>query len=264
MGMGSLWWAAGLVILAGASAVAAVMVALKEVAGESCARKAAPFLILAPTAIWIATSADAFYMGVSSWGIALLIIATGRKGRRSDLLATAGGLLLGITGFLSYGLVPLGAVALLVSLSRGSWRPALIALGMVLAVVVAFGLSGLWWWTGLQATIGAYFRVAPRFGHYWFFVVSNLAAFALALGPAVAAGLARLRDPKVWLLAGGALVAVAVAEISGLSKAEVERIWLPFAPWLLAGALALERRRLWLGVQAATAISIQLLVRTPW
>jgi len=264
VGLGGLGWATTLVILGGASTVAAVLTALKEVASEDLARRAAPFLVLAPAAVWIATSADALFAGISAWGVTLLLLATGRQGRKSDLLAVAGGLLLAVTGFMSYGLVPLGAVALLVSLNRKSVRPPAIATGVVLVVVALFGLAGFWWWAGLQATIRAYFRVAPRSGHYWFFMVTNLAAFAIALGPAVAAGLTRLRDRKAWLLTGGALVAIAVAEISGLSKGEVERIWLPFAPWLLAAGLALENRRFWLGLQAAAAIGVQVLVRTPW
>jgi hypothetical protein len=40
----------------------------------------------------------------------------------------------------------------------------------------------------------------------------------------------RLRDRQLWLLVGAALTAVLLADVSGLSKAEVERIWLPFAP----------------------------------
>ncbi len=64
--------------------------------GSERARAAAPFLVLAPAAIWIETSADAFYAGVCCWGAALVILATGREGRRADALALAGGLLLGL------------------------------------------------------------------------------------------------------------------------------------------------------------------------
>ena len=73
------------------------------------------------------------------------------------------------------------------------------------------------------------------------FLLISLAAFALAAGPAVAAGLARLRDRGVWLLAGGALVALAAADLSGMSKGETERIWLHLVPWLLVATVALAR-----------------------
>ena len=57
--------------------------------------------------------------------------------------------------------------------------------------------------------------------------------------------------------------------ISGMSKGEVERIWLPFAIWLLpAGAvLAAGRRRVatgWLGLQATAAIVVAAAVKTSW
>jgi hypothetical protein len=70
------------------------------------------------------------------------------------------------------------------------------------------------------------------------------------------------------LLVGGAAAAIALADLSGLSKAETERIWLPFAGWLLPAAWVLaddERStRVWLGVQLATALTIQVVVRTGW
>ena len=91
---------------------------------------------------------------------------------------------------------------------------------------------------------------------------NNLAAFALVVGPATAVALPRLRGRGVWLLAGAALVAVALADVSGLSKAEVERIWLPFAPWLLIAAGGLPRR--WLAAQVVLGLALQAGVRSPW
>jgi len=81
-------------------------------------------------------------------------------------------------------------------------------------------------------------------------------------------GLVRLRDRASWLLVGGALAAVTAATLSGYSKGEVERIWLPFAVWLLVacGALAGTRTstRTWLAVQAAYTIVLTTALRTPW
>ena len=95
----------------------------------------------------------------------------------------------------------------------------------------------------------------------------DLGAFALALGPATAVALARLRNRRLWLLSGAALVAVAVADASGLSKGEAERIWLPFAPWILAASASLERDRAdgrpWLALQVAACLLLQLTIRGP-
>jgi hypothetical protein len=64
------------------------------------------------------------------------------------------------------------------------------------------------------------------------------------------------------------VVAVLVADLSGLSRGEVERIWLPFLPWLLVGAVALIRGRAvprpWLLAQAGCAIAVTAVVRTTW
>jgi hypothetical protein len=69
----------------------------------------------------------------------------------------------------------------------------------------------------------------------------------------------------IWLPLA-ALAAVLLADLSGLSKAEVERIWLPFAVWLPAGAALLPAgdRRGWLAVQATTALLINHLLLTVW
>ena len=53
---------------------------------------------------------------------------------------------------------------------------------------------------------------------------------------------------RLWLLVGGGLAAVAIADLSGMSKGEVERIWLPFLPWVLLAAAALPQA---LGAQRA-------------
>src|SRR5438093_4201474 len=117
---------AALVIAGGAAAVPAVLVALREVAGERAARSAAPFVALAPIALWVATSADSLFAGVAAWGACLLVLATGRRGRRGDLLALGGGLLLGAGGLLSYGLVLIVFVPLAVAISRRRLRPLVI------------------------------------------------------------------------------------------------------------------------------------------
>ncbi|MEU0156346.1 hypothetical protein [Micromonospora fulviviridis] len=69
--------------------------------------------------------------------------------------------------------------------------------------------------------------------------------------------------PTVLLPAAAAL-AVAAADLSGMSKAEVERIWLPFAVWLLVAAAHLPppARRWWLLAQALTALAVNHLLFT--
>ncbi|MET7804777.1 hypothetical protein [Micromonospora chersina] len=89
---------------------------------------------------------------------------------------------------------------------------------------------------GLGATV--------RLGGRW-------AARVRALGPAV-------------LLPAAAALAVAAADLSGMSKAEVERIWLPFVVWLLVAVARLPAptHRWWLAAQALTALAVNHLLLT--
>ena len=78
----------------------------------------------------------------------------------------------------------------------------------------------------------------------------------------------RLRRSPLAALVGAAVAVVLLADVSGMSKAEVERIWLPFVPWVMAvGALlATQTRaaRMWLTVQASGALLLAVAIRSPW
>jgi hypothetical protein len=160
----------------------------------------------------------------------------------------------------------------IVAWQRRRLRPLVVAAIVAAAVGTAFLAAGFSWLDGVHATRARYFAGIGGERPYAAFFVANLACLALVLGPAIAVALARLRDRRVWLLVGAALVAIALADLSGMSKGEVERIWLPFVPWVLlaggamvatrAGRVAAAPR--WLAVQAATALTLQTLVHTPW
>lgn len=274
-----LWWmeraglggsgpAAAVLIAAGALAVPACLLALRDLAGGERARAAAPFLVLAPLWMWVATTGNALFLGLGTWGVALCVLATGRRGLRSDLLALAGGLLCGLALFSSWGAVPLGVVVLTVAYMRRRIRPLVLGALPILALVAAFGGFGFWWWEGLLATREQYAAGVARLRPYPYFIFGNLAAFGIALGPAVAAGLARLRDNGTWVLVAGGLIAVVLTNLSGLSKGEVERIWLHLAPWVLIATTALAHRgyahRGWLAAQGTFALVVGVVVWTPW
>ena len=261
-------WEAALEIIGGAAAIPAVLIAVRDLAGEDAARAAAPFVALAPAAVFVATSADALFMGVSAWAVALLVCATGRRGRMSWVLSLAGGTLAGAALFLSYGLVLVLGIPLAVAVGRRRAWPLAIAAVPIAVWGLVFASAGFWWPAGLEATRHQYLVGVAKNRPYWYFLVADVAAFAIALGPAVAVALARLRDRRLWLLVGAALAAVAIANLSGMSKGEVERIWLPFAPWVLVACSTLaptdgEARR-WLGLQIAAALALQIAVRSPW
>jgi hypothetical protein len=248
-------WAALLCVLVGGLTAVAVPVTLRAWGGdEAAARAVLPFAALFPGAVWIGVSADGLFAGVTACGIALL--ALGRP-----LLA---GLLLGLGIFLSYGLVLVGVIALVVAWRR--WRALALAALAAVVVVAVFALAGFWWLDGYHLVVERYYQGIASQRVYYYWVWANLAAALLAAGLAPVAGLASARrSPALWL-AGAALAAIVFADLSGLSKAEVERIWLPFTVWLTAATafLPATTRRRWLVVQAGTALVVNHLLLTNW
>jgi hypothetical protein len=262
---------AGLVVTAiAASTACAVLVTLRSLGAEQHARLAAPVLVLTPAAVFMAVSADAMFAAAAAWGLAALAAAaTGRARGPVVLWSVAAGLLLGYCVLLSYGLPLLGLLAVAVLWSARSWAPLPIAAAVASALVVGFAVAGFSWWEAFPVLRERYYDgiAADRPMSYWWW--GNLAALALCAGPLVGAGLAMLRrtSPRpVLLLAGAAALAIALADVSGMSRSEVERIWLPFVPWLTVSiALLPDPWRRWgLGLQLATALAVQHLLYTSW
>lgn len=257
-------------VLVGASACVAVAVALRALGAETVARAALPFGVLFPGAVWVGVSADGLFAGVLAWGVALLAIGATRCGPRADAAAFAGGVLLGVCLYLSYGLVLGGLVPLAVLGATRRWRAVGWSAAGVFAVAGAFTLSGFWWFTGFERVQVIYALSIAQYRPYEYFVWANLAALAFALGPAVIAGMRRsVGAPRalpgaVLLLVAAGAAAIVLADLSGLSKAEVERIWLPFGIWLVATCALLPRPRPWLAAQAVLALGVNHLLFTIW
>jgi methylthioxylose transferase len=267
-------FAAGLVVTALAATTAlAVLVTLRALGAEESARRAAPFLVLTPAAVFMAVSADALFAAVAAWGLACLALGA-RAPSRGRLLGSSvlAGLLLGVGTMMSYGLPLVGVVALGVLLAARSWLPLPIAAGAALAVVLGFAAGGFAWWDAYPVLQDRYWDgiAADRPASYWLW--GNLAAALVSGGPLLGAGLARTvahwrrADRVVVLLVAAAAACIVIADLSRMSKAEVERIWLPFVPWLtLSVALLPERWRRWgLVLQLAWALLVQHLLYTTW
>ena len=261
--------AAGVVtVLVGASACVAVAVTLRALGAEDVARRALPFGVLLPGAVWVGVSADGMFAAVLAWGVALLAVGAAADGLHGDAASLCCGVLLGHTLYLSYGLVLGLLLPAAVTASARRWRAAAFA-GLGAALVVGgFTAAGFWWLTGFDRVRVIYGASIAASRPYSYFVWANLAAFSFAVGPAVYAGVRRLAvAPRALpgaLLVAAALAAVVVADLTGLSKAEVERIWLPFAVWLVVPCALLPRPRLWLAAQAALALAVNHLLLTVW
>ncbi len=283
IGLGS-WQAAGLVVvLVAATMPAGVATTLDRLGARDAARRALPFLVVGPAAVLMAVSADAVFAATAAWAAAALAAATAARTARARVgFAVLGGLLFGWCVMESYGLTLLGLLAIAVLLAGpGSGRERLVvtAVGGVsaLAVVLTFAVLGFAWWEAYPALHDRYWAGIASTRPAWYWVFGNVGALLLVAGPilpaALGAGADRLRalvarrrpDPVAALVAAGVAM-VAVADLSLMSKAEVERIWLPFLPWmLLAVAWLPERWRRWgLLAQAVAAVLLQHLVRTLW
>ena len=269
IGLGSAWAAAAVSYLGIALTVAAVAWTVHRLAGRAAMVRALPFLALAPYAVWQGTSADAFFCGVAAVGVALLVSAMTARGWRSETWrAFAGGVVLGGCCILTFGaptIAPLVVGAVLLT-RRVRWIPAAAA-GLA-AVIGVFAALGFWWLDGLSATRNFYTIGTAQFRPTKYFFFANLAVLAIAVGPAALAGLTRLRRNRLAVIALAGLVCALAADASALSKAETERIWLLYMPWisLAAGALAGTKRRtqLWLGAQAAAAVVLQAALVSKW
>ncbi|MFE4292371.1 hypothetical protein [Streptomyces sp. NPDC056647] len=285
IGLGGGAWAAAFCVVTGASTAAAVLVTLRALGAERAARAAAPFLVLAPGAVWVGASADGYFAAVAGWALALLALAATRTVRAPRAAALGSGLLFGATVHLSYGLtlMVVPAVAVLVLARRARPRPAagFAVLGFA-AVAVAFLLAGFHWWEAYELLVERYYQGVARERPYGYWLWANGACAVIAAGLAAVAGIRRLpaavrgvqgsargsgsADRTVALLMAAVLLALLVADLSGMSKAETERIWLPFTLWLPAAAALLPSRdhRGWLAAQACLALLVNHLLLTSW
>ena len=294
-GLGSGLAAGFVVVLIGATIPVAVLGTVRLLGPESLARRVAPLLVFTPAAIWIAVSGDGMFAAVAAWGIwALARSATSmRRGRGRGVMivwALCAGLLLGYCVMLSYGLPLLGVLALAVLIAARCWWPLPIAAASALGVVLLFAANGFAWWEAFPVLQERYWDgvASRRPPAYWMW--GNLAAFAISAGPAVGASLGsvwtavagRLKRRNVLanfhradegngartviIIAAAAWIMVVLADLSNMSRAEVERIWLPFVPWALVGlALFSDRTRRWMLMgQIAFAIGAQCLLSTGW
>lgn len=277
IGLGGGAWAGTLCLLVGSSAAAAIVVAVRTLADEDTARLAAPFVAVAPTAIWIAVSADGYFAGVAAWGIAMLALAVRGRVRWPILLAAGSGLLLGWGIFLNYGLILMAFPAVAVLLAAANWRAALRALVPAVvcaaAVVLIFVVAGFWWFDGYLLVQERYWQgiATDRPFQYWSW--ANIASVVCAIGLGSVAGVGRVFDiaairrrSGLHLVVLGVLVAIVCADLSMLSKAETERIWLAFTIWLPAAAALLPPRshRWWLALNVVGALALNHLILTNW
>ncbi|MEI5102381.1 hypothetical protein RB200_32635 [Streptomyces sp. PmtG] len=283
IGLGGGALAGAFVITVGGTAVVAVLLTVKALADETSARRAAPFLVLAPAAVWVGASADGYFAAVTAWLVALLALASTRTVRRPAVAAAGAGLLFGLTCYLSYGLTLFAVVVAGVLAVTRNPRPLPFFAAGALVMPVVFTALGFDWWEAYRLLVERYYQGAGGVRPYGYWVWANLACTVLAIGLATVAGLRRAGAAapgavRRWRAGGAtaadrlvglvlaALLALLAADLSGMSKAETERIWLPFVTLLVAATALLPARgrRCWLGAQAVLALAVNHLLVTGW
>ena len=220
------------------------------------------------------TSADYAFAALGMIVACLLARASGAPGdgsfRRVGWLA-AGGLAAGFASFFSWLLLAIPAYSVLLALVMHGRRSAILVAAACVGGIVAFDLL-LWivWrydpFSALSATHHAYEAGLARRRPYAFWLFGSPAAWAAMLGvPVLWCFLKALSDGESSALALAAVIIAAA--VIGVTKAETERIWLPFVPLAaVAAASALPARRLApaLWVMAAQALAIEVLFFTIW
>jgi hypothetical protein len=182
-----------------------------------------------------------------------------------------GGLAAGFVSFFSWLLLSIPVFSTLLALRRDGWQRALLVAVACAAGIVAFDVL-LWlvWrydpFSALRATRHAYSGGLARIRPYGFWLFGSPAAWAAMLGlPLLWFLLVALSAREASALALVALIAVAA--VIGVTKAETERIWLPFVPLAaVAAASALPARRVAAAVwaMAGQALAIEVLFYTIW
>lgn len=259
----------------------AVLTAIGIVADDDWVRRVAPLLAVSPYTLWMMTSADAVFAACGAWAVTTYLLALRSSGRSAIAWGGLSGLLLGALLFMTYG----GATftIMLVVPTILAWRrrravvvPALA--GVVLstvAVTAVFLALGFWWLDGARETQRQYWAGTAQFRPFGYFMIANLAVAVIAIGPIGFAGVVefwrhRKPPPAVWPLVAGAVLALLASHLSQYTRAEVERIWLLFYPWLMvaAGVPALTNRPRLLAalvaVQAGSAIVLQAALVSKW
>jgi methylthioxylose transferase len=347
LGLAKPWIVASLSYMSAGLVAGSVLVVARRFGSANFTRKAAPFLILAPYALWMGTSADAVFSALVAMGAAgIALAATSQRRNRKIAFAFIAGLLLGASFYSAWGTVTCGPIIIAAlwcgstsststrSTSTGSESTRFSSLSLpthkaendpnllsqrkqtskvtihqrvvniapvTLAAVggigvVAAGMTALGynWFAGIGLTRRLYWKGTAQFRPWRYFLVGNLGAVLIAIGGVAIIGMGTLgfgriqnrsstnshnatrnqlsedtsnggtsfRWLRVFVLAG--LICVLAADFSQYSKGEVERIWLPFMPWLTLPAAILARHRFWLILQSCTAIGIQVMLISKW
>lgn len=257
---------AALCIAAGVLATPLLYGLGRRVLDEPAARIAALLLALSPgAAMFGVTSADGLYMTLGVLAAWALMAAPRALG------VVAGAVVLAVSSFFAWSLLAVGAWATVLEARRAGLRRAVVLAAACGVALVAF-YALLYAWSGfdpigtLRGTEQVYQAGIARGRPYAFWLFGSPVAFLFTVGlPITWYAVRALGDGRSVALAIFAVIAV--ASVLGFTKAETERIWLVFAPFVcLAAAAVLPRHRLTavLGLLAVQGLLSELLFDSVW
>lgn len=263
--------AIGFVIAAlGCLTVPLVAVAVRSLCSDLSARRVVPILALAPYAIWVGVSMEGV---VSALGAACLAVGVvGSEPGRKPVWAAGAGLLLGVAALFDYSVAWLGLSVLAVYFVRR--RPLLNVISAVasLAPLLLMQIWGFVWPSGLSSARQRSFHGVGGDRSWLLWIFLDILLLLIACGPAVVLAFQRFRMTPGWPFLIGSVSAVAFGLAFGLSRGEVEGVWLPYFPWLLVPAVAPEIRGqpagpvplILVAIGALTGVVVEAILRSPW
>lgn len=237
-----------------------VLDTVRRTAGAQVARAALIPVTVIPSLMFAFVSFDTvimFELALATW---LATLAT-RSGWRAILAGGACGVVCGVLIFTTYGGVTM--LVLPIAVLWRKWVPTFAAALGGGAVVAFIAGLGFWWLDGFEATKRYYLEGISSIRPYWYFTFfANPALVAISIGPGAVLGWFRKKAP---LVAWAGLAAAGIANLSGMSKGEVERIWVPFMPWIaVAGAGSGLKPRTMAALSVAMGLIVTLVLNSPW
>lgn len=217
------------------------------------------------TLVFGVTSTDYAYAAMGCFVACLLVRPGGRA-------LVAGSIAAALASFFSWLLLAIPAWAAAVAVRRYGWRrAALICAAFALALVAFNGALAIAYgydpFSAVRETASLYHHEligSQRVYAYWLF--GSPVAWAVMLGlPVVWFALRALAEGDAAAIATWGLVLV--ASVLGFTKAETERVWLPFVPLACVAAAATLRTTRLRGVLAFLAIqalAVEVLFFTIW
>jgi hypothetical protein len=236
----------------------------RTLGGEERGRLAAVLTAFSPALLLFGVTSVDYVFAALATAIAWLLVARGRRA------LAAGCCLAAVGSFSSWLLLAIPAWAVLVVLARdGPRRAALVAVcagAAILALTLVLALTLGYHPIAVLRALGPIYRhgiAAHRPYAFWLF--GSPVAWGTMLGLPVAwlaLSAVAARDPAALALAA----LILVSAVAGFTKAETERVWLPFVGLACVAAAAVPVRRLTplLGALACQAVVVEVLFNTVW